>query len=300
MTIYFDTAKDEDDIRQALELYIVDKISLLGITREQYPQHEIERDFRHWLGIYRKTPKGFIIARDDERIIGVAAVALRPPQWMLTNFFVNPRYQGQGIGRELLTRALAVRQGAKQFCIHASTYPNAQMLYLKAGLYPRPNSIWFTLERERLQTLDIPRPLGTAAHKVILEEVIEQINSWDEQLLGFKRAVDHQWWATGGDYYLVTGNGTAEGYFRVEHNGHIGPLVVEDTNLMADALDLALIAAQATSATETNEIMVPGDNQIAIERLLRYGYRYFDVDLLLSSNPMPNLSHMIFFDSDLL
>src|SRR5262249_3458116 len=75
------------------------------------------------------------------------------------SFCTHSKYHGQGIGRELLRRALEIRHGATQFCLHASMHPNAQMLYLKAGLFPRPHSTWLQLESEDVQKLDIPHPV---------------------------------------------------------------------------------------------------------------------------------------------
>lgn len=191
MTIYFDTARDESDVRQAMELYIADETRNLMQASHSWTEEEIEDEFHHWLGIYQSTPEGFIVARDNEQIVGVAAVALRPPQWMLTNFFVDPSYHGQGIGLELLSRALIIRNGATKFCLHASNHPNAQTLYLKAGLYPRPHSTWVQLEGERILELEIARPSDVVSSQVDLKDILEQVNAWDGQIMGFERQVDH-------------------------------------------------------------------------------------------------------------
>lgn len=296
MAIYFDTARDENDVRQAMELYIAD----LNLTEELFTAQEIEHEFRHWLGLYHSTPEGFLVARDHDRVVGVAAVVLRPPQWMLTNFFVDPHYHGQGIGRELLNRVLAIRQNVTRFCLHASTHAHAQMLYLKAGLYPRPHSTWLQLEVERIQKLEIPRSPDMNSIKVALNDIIEPINAWDRQLLCFEREVDHRWWSAYSDYYLLEKNGTKVGYFKVTNDGHIGPLVVEQPEFMADALDLAILASKQTVKSSRQRVLIPGDNNIAIERLLHYGYRFAGAELLLSSHSMPNLSRTIFHDTDLL
>jgi GNAT superfamily N-acetyltransferase len=300
MTIYFDTARDESDVRQALELYIADENRELGLTREQRSSLEIEDEFRHWMGIYRSTPEGFMVARDNRKIIGVAAVALRPPQWMLTNFFVDPQYHGQGVGRELFRRALVMRHSATRFCLHASTHPNAQMLYLKSGLYPRPHSTWLQLEGERVQKLEISESTDLISSREALPEVLDRVNTWDRQLIGFEREVDHLWWSTTSDYYLLTQRNTDVGYFKISNNGHIGPLVVKYPELMPAALDLALLAAKKQTLSSRQRLLIPGENSVALHWLLNYGYRFDGVELLLSSEPLPYLSHIIFHDTDLL
>lgn len=300
MTISFEVAQCENDVRLALEIYISAENTESTPPQKQWSQQRIDKEFRHWLGIYHNTPEGFFIARDKDEIVGVAAVALRPPQWLLTNFFVDPRYHDQGIGKELLARALALRQGVERFCVHASTHANAQSLYLKAGLFPRPHSTWFRLDGEGLKGLLIRRPAELVARPVELSEVIAQINAWDRQTLGFEREVDHHWWSADGRYFILSDGQAEVGYFRLEQDGGIGPLIVAQPKYMADTLDLALLTVQETVSGSTCELLVPGDNQSALERLLRYGFQYQGVELLHSSVAMPHLSQVIFYDTDLL
>src|SRR5882672_5344192 len=115
-----------DGVRAALNLYIEDEDREHGWRPGEPPiQHtetEVERDFRHWLGIYESTPEGFIVAEDEDtgQIVGVATAVRRPPQWMLANFYVHADYQGRGIGRQMLEQAYAAREGCDRFCVHAS------------------------------------------------------------------------------------------------------------------------------------------------------------------------------------
>ena len=65
ITVYFDTAKDEFDIRQAMELYIADENRDLGLTRDQRTHQKIEHEFRYWFGIYQSTPERETIGYRD-------------------------------------------------------------------------------------------------------------------------------------------------------------------------------------------------------------------------------------------
>ncbi len=303
MTVRIRNARNEQDVRGAMQLALDDDLrwrwQRYG-TATPLAQAEVEQIFQFWWGIYQSTPEGFMVAEDDERglIVGVAAAVRRPPQWMLTNFYVHPDYRGRGIGHQLLTCACAVREGCDRFCLHASDDPAAQALYLRFGLYPQPHSIKFT--GHAWQKLDVPAHLKL--EEVSPLEALDVINPLDRSALGYERVVDHRYWMRFGSYFLVRRGQDLFGYFRIGrlpgNKSDIGPLVVAEDQSMGDVLQAALAVAQSRS--EQQSLLVPGANQTAIARLLEYGYRCHDVELLMSSVPMPGLSHVVFQDTDLL
>src|SRR5262249_32289785 len=153
-----------------------------------HSEADLEAEFHHAWGFYQSTPEGFVIAEDDEtgRIIGVAAAGRRPPQWILTNFFVDPAYQGRGIGRKILTQAFAVNQDCTRRCLHASTDPAAQALYMKFWLTPQPYSINF---KGRIASkYRRAKHFGAEKASVIDADIIANLNRIDQATLGFERA----------------------------------------------------------------------------------------------------------------
>jgi hypothetical protein len=68
---------------------------------------------------------------------------------------------------------------------------------------------------------------------------------------------------------------------------------------MTAALDWAIYQQKGISP-EQHEVFVPGANRIAIAYLFNRGYRVDELNLLLSSHPMPGLAQVIFHDTDLL
>jgi GNAT superfamily N-acetyltransferase len=289
-------------VRAALDLYIEDEDREQGWRPGQPPvQHNeavIERDFKHWLGIYESTPEGFIFAEDDQtgQIVGVAAAVRRPPQWILTNFYVHADYQGRGIGRRLLECAFAAREGCDRFCVHASSHPAAQALYMKFGMYPQPHSIQF----KGRMTYNIGKPKHVNLEKVAVSHVMEEINWIDQHLLGFERPTDHLRWGTEGHYYLVRTKDARKpfAYFRVAESGEIGPAVVMERRWRRAVLEMSLMVGKDLAEEQT--LLVPGANSPVIERLLAYGYRIDELHLFLSNVPMPGLAQVIFHDTDLL
>jgi len=282
-------AANEQEIEQAIATYWANeppaKPSCLATT------------LAHWLNLFATNPEGFWIAADDDtrQIVGVASATRRPPQWMLTNFFVLPAYQRQGIGKALLSHAYATHDGCERFIVHASSHPSAQSLYMQFGMYPLPHSIVFRGHPRELPTI----LSSVSAEKHPVAEILSVLNTFDQAALGFIRAVDHQWWDKQGSYFLVRAEDRLVGYFGVSPTGIIGPVVVSDSRWIAAALGLAIREQHEISADE-HEIFVPGANRAALAYVLAHGYRSVEINFLFSSHPIPGLAQVIFHDTDLL
>lgn len=282
-------AANEQEIGQAIELYWAD----------EPPINESDKTsaLAHWQDIFASCPEGFWVAEDEHtrQLVGVASALRRPPQWLLVNFYVLAAYHGQGIGRSLLAHAMTIREGCDRFAVHASRYASAQGLYMQFGMYPQPYSVLFRGSPRNLASP--PSPLVAEASAVA--DIVSTLNAFDQQALGFTRAVDHQRWSERGTYFVVKVEGRVVGYFQVSSRGIIGPPVVSDTRWITGALDLA-IRKQSDISADDHEILVPGANTTAIAHLLTRGYRYADLDLLMSSHPMPSLAQVVFHDMDFL
>jgi len=281
------TAANKQEIEQAIE----------AMWANDPPKEEYKAgDLAHWLALFASDPQGFWIAEDEDtqQIVGAATSNRRPPQWILTNFFVLPEYHGQGIGKMMLAQAFANREGCERFLVHSSTHPSAQMLYMQLGMYPLPHSIHFK-GRSRNQ----PPQSSVAIEPYPVADILSTLNTFDESALGFTRAVDHQRWGKSGSYFLVEAAGNIVGYFRVSSEPMLGPLVVSDARWTIPALEHAFWKQSELSPDEF-EVFVPGANRAALEYLLACGYRYHEIDLLMSSHPMPGLAQVIFRDTDFL
>jgi hypothetical protein len=68
---------------------------------------------------------------------------------------------------------------------------------------------------------------------------------------------------------------------------------------MSGTLNHALRQQMAISSA-AHQVFIPGANTTAIAKLIEYGYRYTGLELLLSSQAMPDLDRVVFYDADLL
>jgi GNAT superfamily N-acetyltransferase len=284
------TATNPEDVRKAFDVYWLNETG----KSDAYAAHMLDQ-YRH---LCASCPEGFWIAEEEgtQRIVGTAVATLRPPQWMLTNFFVHPDFHGQGIGKALLAKAYETREGCTRFCIHASQHPSAVNLYMQLGVYPQPHSTYLTGNPDRLPKIEST----LAVAQTDLTSALPTINALDAQTHGYTRQIDHQWWAKSGSYYLLKEGHNVVGYFRLSAHHQIGPLVVNDPRWIPDALDLAI--QQLREITDAPlDIFLPGANTTSLAHLLKRGYRYDGyLELFFSSHPMPKLAQVVFFDTDLL
>jgi len=83
-------------------------------------------------------PGGAWVAEADGRVVGAALALVREGLWGLSLFVVEPAWQGEGIGRDLLDAALGYADGARGALILSSTDPKAMRRYARAGFALRP------------------------------------------------------------------------------------------------------------------------------------------------------------------
>jgi GNAT superfamily N-acetyltransferase len=281
MTFSIRPAENKHEIELAIQNYWIND-----------PPDDAASALEFWFGLFADWPEGFFLALDEDsgQIVGVASAAIHPPQWTLTNFFVHPAYHGQGVGRALFSRAFTWREGCIRSLVHASQHPSAQRLYMGAGMFPQPYSIVF-------EGKTAPAPTVLTAEAIAPLESLTILNALDLNAFRFTREIDHRYWGQTGHYFLVNFGSETVGYFCVATNGIIGPLVVAEPRWMIDALSLATQKI-ATLTDHDHRLFVPGANTTATAYLLSHGYRYIELELLLSSEPMPGFANVIFHDTD--
>jgi len=133
----------------------------------------------------------FAVEEPTGRPVGYARSIVRDGVRELTEFFVLPDAQGLGIGRGLLERAFPPDH-VRHRSIIATTDPRAIASYLGTGLAgrvpmafvegpPRPVRIPTDLVRSRMDPADPP---------------LDELGRIDQDILGFRRDVDHRWLMT--------------------------------------------------------------------------------------------------------
>jgi GNAT superfamily N-acetyltransferase len=222
------------------------------------------------------------VAEADGRIVGFTAVLVRGDCWYFSALFIDPAYQGQGIGQELLGLAWDGNHPHRA-TITEAIQPISTGLYARRGLLPVTPVLGFT-----------GQPAAVAAAGPPLEPtspVPEALRAIDLAAYGFDRAADHQFWArtsARATLWLRAGEPCAYSYGggRFYRGGLIGPVAGRDAASAADALRAEL----AASAGQEARVDIPGSATELAEAALAAGLRLTDPGLLLlspASQPPP-------------
>jgi GNAT superfamily N-acetyltransferase len=168
-------------------------------------------------------PDGVWLAEVGDASAGVAVATVRDQQWSLALLFVRPQYQGCGIGRALLGKALGSSESAKQAMILSSSDPRAIRSYARAGFRLNPTvAASGTVVTEALAPRLPVRPGST--------DDLRLVEAVDRQVRQSSRVQDVDFLLSHGGELLIA-DGTEKGY--VVHFG--GAPIMDGNPLMLAA-----------------------------------------------------------------
>lgn len=257
-------------------------------------------------------PTRFLVAqrtsgnRDGEagRIVAFAAAAQREQVWYLSMLFVEPVYQGAGLGRELLVDVFPGRDGvigdsaARTPGVMAlatdSAQPISNALYAGYGIVPRVplfNLVGRPRTIDALPALpegiaalpfsELGPSAGNGAAGAQEAELLADAVDWvDRQVLGYAHPEDHAFLRrTGRLGFLFRGPaGEVLGYGYTSEVGRVGPIAILDETLTAPVLGHLLTVVPPAGASS---IWIAGPNDRAFVALLRAGLRFDGLPCLL-------------------
>jgi GNAT superfamily N-acetyltransferase len=241
-------------------------------------------------------PAGLWTAERDGEIVGSAFSWVCGDLWFLAELFISPALQGQGIGGELLKRALqhADTAGAAHKALITFTFNRvSQGLYIRHGLFPRLPVYMFGAARaavmarlpgERLRSIRIE---NTAAHSAALAAI-------DVSALGVSRAKHHAFLA--GDAatkgFLLYDGGDCVAYAYVNQGGHVGPFAVARADAAGPAFVTALHLAAESGAAQVSAF-IPGTSEAVLKIAAGQGMRITFPMVLMSSDAFGDWSRYL-------
>jgi ribosomal protein S18 acetylase RimI-like enzyme len=206
-------------------------------------------------------PRGVWLAEDDGEIVGFALSWVCDRLWFLAELFVAPGRQGQGIGNELLNRAMrhATLAGATEKSLITFAFNTvSQGLYVRHGLLPRLPIHLCSAARETLAQRAGGRTLGATPIRATAAD-LQMLQRLDIAALGVSREKHHRYLlgAPGMEGVFLEDGSECVGYAYVAATGHIGPLAVMRAHEMPAAFRTALAMAAAGKARQISAF-VPG------------------------------------------
>ena len=227
---------------------INDYIGRLGqaeLTRDVGP---LSRLYAH---LQSSDPGRFIVAvrpGDSEEIVAFAAATVRERLWYLSMLFVLPRFQGTGLGRELVGRLMPTDGGMVRAVAADSAQPISNALYAKLGMVPRMPLLNLSGLPERPEAFGalpsgvvplafdeiVAGPPGGQGHQLLTEAV----DALDRELLGVAHPIDHRFLRSESRHgWLYRGpDGMPLGYGYAGEAGRVGPVAVLDQDLLGPVL----------------------------------------------------------------
>lgn len=276
-----------DDIQTVSDIYWQSVLDVydahgFGYKRQVYPLNP------SYAFTLQEEPDGFFVAEDAHKVVGATISWVRGHHWFLSHLFIMPPYQGQGIGKALLGRALAYGTSLKaglRSVITMAFNPASIALYMKNGMYPIEDIYLLSLDPDKAG--HIPESLtGTSCEGLgKSSSQRDELSLIDEQVLGMSRPLHHRFFqeskrASG---YLLRYKGRAAAYAYIWPDGRIGPVAALPDAPYKDVLRAFITLARKASPELT--MMVPGSNKIALEVAFSLGFTISMPYLLLSSQP---------------
>lgn len=250
------------------------------------------------------SPERFWVAEAEGSVVGFGAGFLRGHVCYLAGLFVLPEWQGRGVGRELLRRAMAGHDDPRILPAVGSSGANviSNRMYARHDMFP----LWPSLSLsgrvpESLREVG----LGTLRATPLTSADFDEMRELDLYVTGIDRTVDHAWLldAVARQGWALRRDGRLAGYAYLGGDGtvsadHVGPVATWRSADIAAALALALLAR---GAGERATVDVPGPNLVAQRLLWRAGFRMSGpVGLLGAARPFGRLDRYVFAGNVLL
>jgi GNAT superfamily N-acetyltransferase len=231
----------------------------------------------------------FWVAERDSQVIGWARSFEYDGVRELTQFFVHPSAQSNGVGRELLARAFST-DGVRRRTVLASIDARAQARYLKSGVFPRFPGKRFARAPEpvRVETDLRFQPVTSTP------ETLDALAKVDRAVLDSRRDATHDFLLSDRQGYLYYRGVEVVGYgYVAAQAGRTGPMA------LLDASDFPAVLAHAENdaaerGASTINFQVPLVNRAAVTHLLARNYRFEElVYSCMSDEPYGNFEQYL-------
>lgn len=217
---------------------------------------------------------GAVFVAEDRGPVGFSAAVIRDGVWFLSQLWVLPERHASGIGAMLLDEALDWGRGCAAFSVVSSPHPPAQLLYLRASLFP----LWTLHE---MTGSDATPPEAPEGLRALEDDDQPWVDALDREVRGIARAEDHVWWRRRASGLAIIRGGAPAGYVYVGEGGRVGPgAAVQPTDVPL------LIRAARHAAEGPVTFTVPSSNWAALSELVRSGFAPFGSTTFMASRPL--------------
>lgn len=256
-----------------------------------------EHSRKLYLDLAHVAPNGVFVAKDEGAAIGIVIPHALEDEWFLSEIFVEPSFQKQGIGWQLLTEASkeagdVTRSGLLEpselggiaFFVRRGVALQTPVAEI-CGSIPHENEIARMAAGEyRFRS----EPLDPVAHRTALGQL-------DREVRGSARPLDHLYFSENGRGFIFARDEEITGYVYVWPSGRIGPMVVASSAYSVQFLAFALASLRQTFGASWCTMLVPGTNIRVTRAAMRAGLSIQAVRLFAGDGGMLDLSRYVAF-----
>jgi GNAT superfamily N-acetyltransferase len=215
---------------------------------------------------------GTVLVADDQDGQAVAWGAEKPVgrASLLTDLFVDPTHQGEGLGSALLRELWPDRSDAAPRFTFSSQHPAALPIYTRAGLSPLWPLLYLSGAPDRL-------PPGRAIVEHVSTDVAARI---ERDMTGSDRTPEYRYWLQQGAAGLVVRVADEIVGVGAGAPGELAHLACPPESAANEVVGASLQALGPSRA----QVCVPGPHP-ALAVLLAAGYSITDYDIYMSNRP---------------
>lgn len=248
--------------------------------------------FRMFTEYFAQTAEHFWIAEDEGEIIGFSRSMVRDGIRQLSELFVHPDKQAQGVGKRLLEEAFS-SDGVRNRVVIGTSDVRAITRYLKSGVKFR-----FTIYDWSRKPEIVPFETDLSIEPFTpTPENLAILNSIDQIVLGYTREGDHVWLSKNRQGHFYRRNGQVVGYSYVSQR--VGPIAMLHNHDFHTAL--AHVESEMTKYVdelwENMYMPIPMTNTAAVEYVLQRGFQTSPLlEHFMSDEPLGQYENYIFMD----
>jgi GNAT superfamily N-acetyltransferase len=263
-------------------------------ARRRWPD---EHSRKLYADLAHVAPNGAFVAKDAGTPVGVAIPHALEDEWFLSEIYVEPSFQTQGIGAQLLSEAAndagdVTRSGLLEpaevggiaFFLRRGVAIQTPVMEI-AGPIPHENELARMAAGEYRF---ITEPLDPVAHRAAVSQI-------DREVRGTARPLDHLYFSEQGRGFIFRRDEELAGYAYVWPSGRIGPIAAASQTYLVQFLSFALAAVRQTFGASWCTMLVPGTNIRISRAAMRAGLSIQSVRLFASDTGMLDLSRYVGF-----
>ncbi|MBX9668340.1 MAG: GNAT family N-acetyltransferase [Candidatus Obscuribacterales bacterium] len=242
----------------------------------------------------------FYVAVVDQEIVGVCNGVVRDNLWFLTSFWVDPKCQGQGIGKKLIDKVweTATDSGADNFFVWSSIDMRAMHQYLRLGMLPG-----YQIFTYKISLTDLPTGIDDIRAELHDRGILHQGHrtgyrvepltisvaaAIDLNVRGAGREIDHEYLMIppSTQAFALIHDEKPVGYFYLQAAA-VGPAAWLSNEHGSAVLSMAI--AMKRPHSDSLVFLVPGCNHLALKAVIAMNGRMVSTSHFFTANPFGKL-----------